>query len=214
MKSISIFSICKGEKMKHMFSFLASFSLFCSVFAGQSEDWIQEYFVPVPNFPKPGINFICYTDVLKDPDAFHRIIQKFADRYQGQDLDAIVGLDARGFIFGAALAYELKLPFVMVRKAGKLPRKTQKIDYHLEYGSASFEIELESLDTGDRVVVVDDVLATGGTADAAATLIESVGATVVEGAFLVELSSLKGRERFNRPVYALTALDDKVVEEL
>ena len=127
--------------------------------------WIKKYLVNIPNFPKPGFNFVCYHDILKDPEAFHRVIQTFAVRYREKELSAIVGLDARGFIFGAALAYELKLPFVMVRKAGKLPRETHKIDYALEFGTATFEIEVDSINKGDRVVVIDDVLATGGTAE-------------------------------------------------
>ncbi len=187
---------------------LASVSFFCTVYAQESTlagdcQELSSFLTPVLNFPKPGINFISYANLLQNPDAFHRAIQKFADRYRDMDLDGIVGLDARGFVFGAALAYELKVPFVMVRKAGKLPRETRKINYALEYGTASFEVEVDSIKKGDQLVVIDDVLATGGTADAAAQLVESLGGEVVEIAFLIEIPFLKGRERLGRAVYSL-----------
>ena len=166
---------------------------------------LSSFLTPVLNFPKPGINFISYSNLLQSPDAFHRVIQKFADRYRDMDLNGIIGLDARGFVFGAALAYELKVPFVMIRKAGKLPRETRKINYALEYGTASFEIEVDSIKKGDQLVIIDDVLATGGTAEAAAQLVESLGGEVVEAAFLIELPFLKGRERLGRAVYSLIA---------
>lgn len=194
---------------KIVLSCLASISLICPVFAestsvGDCQE-LSEYLVSVPDFPKEGINFISYANLLQNPGAFHRTIQKFADRYRHQELNGIVGLDARGFVFGAALAYELKVPFVMVRKAGKLPRAKERIDYSLEYGTASFELEVESIKKGDRVVVIDDLLATGGTADAAIALVERLGGEVVETAFLVELTFLKGRERLSRPAYSLIA---------
>jgi len=187
---------------------LVSVNLFCAVYAQESTpagdcQELSSFLTPVFDFPKPGINFISYANLLERPDAFHRVIQKFADRYRDIDLDGIVGLDARGFVFGAALAYELKVPFVMIRKAGKLPRETRKINYALEYGTASFEIEVDSIKKGDQLVVIDDVLATGGTADAAAQLVESLGGEVVEAAFLIEIPFLKGRERLGRAVYSL-----------
>lgn len=172
-----------------------------------SNQWIEEYIATVPDFPKPGIQFKCYPDLLRDPEAFHRVIKTFAERYRDFDLDAIVGLDSRGFIFGTALAYEMNLPFVMVRKAGKLPRKVEKIDYQLEYGSTSFEIEVDSINQGDRVLIVDDLLATGGTADAAATLVERLGGEVVEVACLIELEGLHGRENLQRPFFSLISIE-------
>lgn len=168
--------------------------------------WIEDYLTPVPDFPEPGIVFQWYAKLLKDPEAFHRVIEAFAERYRDSQLDAIVGLDSRGFVFGSALAYELRVPFVMVRKPGKLPRKVERIDYSLEYGKNSFEIEVDSLSSGDRVLVIDDVLATGGTARAATELVERLGGNVIEAAFLIELPALHGREKVARPVYSLFAI--------
>jgi len=177
--------------------------------AANEEDtrWIESYIATVPDFPKPGIQFKCYPELLKNPEAFTRAIQTFAKRYRSFELDAIVGLDSRGFIFGTALAYEMKLPFVMVRKAGKLPRKTERIDYELEYGKTSFEIEVESLKKGDRVLIVDDLLATGGTANAAGALVERLGASVVEVACLIELEGLHGRKNLRYPFHALVSIE-------
>lgn len=169
--------------------------------------WIQDYLTPVPDFPQPGVQFQWYANLLKDPKAFRSTIQTFANKYKDSDLDAIVGLDSRGFIFGAALAYELEVLFVMIRKPGKLPRTVERIDYSLEYGKTSFEIEVDSLTSGDRVVIIDDVLATGGTARAAKELVERLGGTVVEAAFLIELPFLHGREKVAVPVYSLIAIE-------
>lgn len=172
-----------------------------------NNQWIDNYITTIPDFPKPGIQFKWYPALLKDPIAFHRVIKTFADRYRDYDLNIIVGLDSRGFIFGAALAYEMNLPFVIVRKAGKLPRKVEKIDYDLEYGKASFEIEVDSINQGDRVLIIDDILATGGTAKAAATLIERIGGDVVEVACLIELEGLNGRENLDYPFYSLISIE-------
>ena len=192
---------------KTIFSILATFVLGARLNGSEtSHQWIEEYIATVPDFPKPGIQFKCYPELLKNPAAFHRVIKTFAERYRAFDLDAIVGLDSRGFIFGTALAYEMHLPFVMVRKAGKLPRAVERIDYALEYGKASFEIEVESVQQNDRVLIVDDLLATGGTAKAAAVLIERLGAQVVEAAFLIELEGLHGRENLKIPCYSLVSI--------
>lgn len=191
-----------------IFLFLTAFAFSAHLNATQSSnDWIEEYIATIPDFPKPGIQFKCYPDLLKNPEAFHRVIKTFADRYRDFDLDAIVGLDSRGFIFGTALAYEMHLPFVMVRKGGKLPRKVEKIDYELEYGKTSFEIEVDSLHQGDRVLIVDDLLATGGTAAAAATLVERLGGKVVEVACLIELEGLNGRKNLKYPFYSLVSIE-------
>ena len=176
-----------------MKSFL--FALFLTVHLGATapkHNWIDSYISTVPDFPKPGIQFKCYPDLLKNPEAFHKAIQTFANRYKDSNLTAIVGLDSRGFIFGTAIAYEMNLPFVMVRKAGKLPGKVEKIDYNLEYGKASF---------------VDDLLATGGTAAAASQLVERLGGEVVEVACLIELEGLNGRENLKRPLFSLVAIE-------
>jgi adenine phosphoribosyltransferase len=193
---------------KSAFSFLVTFVLSIHLNATEiSNQWIEKYIATVPDFPKPGIQFKCYPDLLKNPEAFHRVIKTFAHRYRDFDLDAIVGLDSRGFIFGTALAYEMNLPFVMVRKAGKLPRKVEKIDYELEYGKNSFEIEVDSIHQGDRILIIDDLLATGGTAKAAATLIERLGGKVVEIACLIELEGLHGRENLKHPFYSLISIE-------
>jgi adenine phosphoribosyltransferase len=169
--------------------------------------WIQNYLTPVPDFPQPGVQFQWYANLLKDPKAFRAVIQTFAKRYKDSNLDAIAGLDSRGFIFGAAVAYELEVPFVMIRKPGKLPRAVERIDYSLEYGKTSFEIEIDSLNANDRVVIIDDVLATGGTARAAKELVERLGAQVVEAAFLIELPFLDGRKKVAAPVYSLISVE-------
>lgn len=178
-----------------------------SVQVSDDYSWIQDYLTPVADFPKPGVQFQWYANLLKDPKAFRLSIQAFAKRYKDTDLDAIVALDSRGFIFGAPLAYELGIPFVMIRKTGKLPRTVERVDYSLEYGKASFEIEVDSLESGDRVVIIDDVLATGGTALAAKELVERIGGIVVEAAFLIELPFLRGREKVKAPVFSLITMD-------
>ncbi len=193
---------------KAVLSFLATFVLSAHLNATEiSNQWIEEYIETVPDFPKPGIQFKCYPELLKNSAAFHRVIKTFADRYRDFNLDAIVGLDSRGFIFGTALAYEMNLPFVMVRKAGKLPRRVEKIDYELEYGKNSFEIEVASIHQDDRILIVDDLLATGGTARAAATLVERLGGKVVEVACLIELEGLHGRESLKHPFYSLVTIE-------
>ena len=193
--------------MKAVFlSLLSALSLTSGLMATDCA-WILEYIATVSDFPKPGIQFKCYPDLLKNPEAFHRVIRTFADRYRDSELDTIVGLDSRGFIFGTALAYEMNLPFVMVRKAGKLPRKVEKIDYELEYGKTTFEIEVDSIRPGERVLIMDDLLATGGTAKAAATLVERLGGEVVEVACLIELVGLHGRENLKHPFYSLVSIE-------
>jgi adenine phosphoribosyltransferase len=194
---------------RSLFAFLVSLAS-RPLFAGAAadSDWIHEYIATVPDFPKPGIQFKCYPDLLKSPEAFRRAIQQLAQRYRNYRLDAIAGLDSRGFIFGSALAYEMNLPFVMVRKAGKLPRKTERIDYQLEYGTATLEVEVESIRPNDRILIVDDLLATGGTAAAAGALIERLGGEVVEVACLIELEGLNGRENLKYPFFALVSLEN------
>jgi len=147
------------------------------------------------DFPKPGVIFKDITPVLKNPDTFKAAIDLFADRYHGESIDAILGIDARGFIFGAALAYELGLPFVPVRKKGKLPYESIEVFYDLEYGSAALEMHADAIDQGDQVLVIDDLLATGGTAKAVAELVEKLGGVITEFAFMVELGFLPGREK-------------------
>ena len=158
----------------------------------------------VPDFPKPGIQFKDITTLLLHGDAFKEIIDGWKDRYAGQKVDAIVGAEARGFIFGAALAYAMELPFVPVRKPGKLPAETIAESFELEYGTDTLEVHVDALEKGARVVLVDDLLATGGTMEAMCRLVERLGAEVVEIAFVVELPPLKGRDKLaGYPIHVL-----------
>jgi adenine phosphoribosyltransferase len=149
----------------------------------------------VPDFPKAGIQFKDITTLLQHPDAFREVIEQLMARYAGRQVDVIVGVEARGFIFGAALAYAMGLPFVPVRKKGKLPAKTIAESFDLEYGTDTVEIHVDALKPGQHVVILDDLLATGGTVAAVARLVQRLGAEVTEAAFVVELPLLKGREK-------------------
>jgi adenine phosphoribosyltransferase len=149
----------------------------------------------VPDFPKKGILFKDITPILNDPVLFRASIKLFSERCRGKNVDKIVGIDARGFLFGSAVAYELGVGFVPIRKRGKLPYKTQSARYSLEYGEAEMEMHTDAVTVGDRVVLVDDLLATGGTSAAAAMLIRKAGANLLEAQFLIELESLQGRKR-------------------
>jgi adenine phosphoribosyltransferase len=149
----------------------------------------------IPDFPKEGIRFYDITTLLQDARAFHRAIDILASPHVGQPLDYVVGIDARGFILGAALAYKLCKGLVLVRKKGKLPARTRSASYALEYGVDEVEMHHDALPPGSRVLIVDDLLATGGTAAAAVQLVRDSGAHVVECAFLVELESLGGRKK-------------------
>jgi len=149
----------------------------------------------VPDFPKPGIIFKDITTLLSDAKLFKSVIDTFLDANKGRKIDKIVGIDARGFIFGAAVAYQLGVGFIPVRKKGKLPYKTESIGYSLEYGEAVIEMHVDAIAKGEKVVLIDDLLATGGTAAAAAHLIEKMGGELIEAQFLIELEFLNGRER-------------------
>ena len=158
----------------------------------------------VPDFPKPGIQFKDITTLLQNGPAFRHVIDGWKERYEGQEIDAIVGADARGFIFGGALAYAMNLSFVPVRKKGKLPADTFAEDFELEYGSDTLEIHVDAFGQGDRVLLIDNLLATGGTMEAITKLVEKLGGHIVEIAFVVELPPLKGRERIDKyPVHSL-----------
>ena len=151
----------------------------------------------VPDFPKAGIQFKDITPVLADPRLFAGTIDLLADHYKPGSIDAVVGIDARGFIFAAAAAMKLGAGFVPVRKKGKLPFKTHEQDYALEYGSATVAMHIDALKPGARVLLIDDLLATGGTAAAASALVKKLGAQIVEIVFLIELKFLNGREKLN-----------------
>lgn len=148
----------------------------------------------VADFPKAGINFYDVTSVMNDGAVFAEVTKAFHDRYKDQKIDAIVGIDARGFVFGAAVAHSLGLGFIPVRKAGKLPPEVEQVSYTLEYGQGKLEIHRHAIKKGMRVVIVDDLLATGGTAKGSVELIQRLGGTIVECAFVVELTFLPGRQ--------------------
>lgn len=149
----------------------------------------------VPDFPKKGIIFKDITPILSDGPLFRESIDVFLDHCKGQKIDKVVGIDARGFIFGSAVAYELGVGFVPIRKRGKLPFKTEIAKYSLEYGEAEMEMHIDAMTPGEQVILVDDLLATGGTSAAAAALIAKVGGKLIEAVFLIELGFLKGREK-------------------
>jgi adenine phosphoribosyltransferase len=147
----------------------------------------------IPDFPIPGIQFRDITPLLKDKHGFHKAIDLFVDRFKDRNIDYVVGVEARGYIFGAPVAYAIGAGFIPIRKPGKLPHDTLSEEYALEYGTNRLEIHADALGDGDRVVVVDDLLATGGTAAATLRLLERLGAHVEAFAFLVELAALDGR---------------------
>ncbi|MBI5453897.1 MAG: adenine phosphoribosyltransferase [Deltaproteobacteria bacterium] len=158
----------------------------------------------VPDFPKKGILFKDITTLCKEPALFQRMVDLLGHRYVGKRVDLVVGIEARGFIIGAALAYKLGAGIVLVRKPGKLPHKTHKASYTLEYGKDSLEIHQDAIEKGQNVVIADDLLATGGTAGAVANLVKDMGGNIVECAFIVELEELNGREKLNpHPVFSL-----------
>src|SRR6266436_703373 len=159
----------------------------------------------VADFPKKGIVFKDITPVLNDPVLFRASIDLFLERCRGIKFDKIVGIDARGFLFGSTVAYELGVGFVPIRKRGKLPYKTEIAKYSLEYGEAEMEMHIDAMESGEQVVLVDDLLATGGTSAAAAALIEKVGGKLLEAQFLIELEFLHGREKLD-PTPVITLL--------
>lgn len=156
---------------------------------------IEEYVRSIPDFPEPGIIFRDITTVLQDADGFKLAIDSMQDLLKDVDVDVVIGAESRGFILGAPIAYNLGKPFVLVRKKGKLPCETVSMDYDLEYGSATIEMHKDSIKPGQKVVLVDDLIATGGTIEATAKLVEQLGGEVVKIIFLMELAGLKGRER-------------------
>lgn len=156
---------------------------------------IEDYIRSIPDFPKKGIIFRDITTVLQDSDGFQLAIDSMQKELEGLDFDMVLGAESRGFIFGAPLAYNMKKSFVPVRKKGKLPCETIGMEYELEYGTAALEIHKDTIQPGDKVVIVDDLIATGGTIEAITKLVEMLGGEVVKIVFLLELEDLKGRER-------------------
>lgn len=148
----------------------------------------------IPDFPKPGIIFKDITPLVKDPASLRLAVHQLLHPFLGRDITAVAGMEARGFIFGSLVAWELGVPFIPLRKPGKLPYDVQSVSYDLEYGSAALEAHIDAVDKTDKVLLIDDLLATGGTAKASCELIEKLGAQVVACAFVVELDFLAGRE--------------------
>jgi adenine phosphoribosyltransferase len=167
-------------------------------------DYVRSKIRDVPDFPKPGILFKDITPVLADPRAFNLCLDLMAERYDGQPIDAIVGIESRGFIFGAALASRMRKAFVPARKPGKLPAAVHRQEYALEYGSDAIEMHQDAITAGDRVLIVDDLIATGGTARAAVDLVKKLGGELAGATFLIELTFLPGADRLKPvPIYSL-----------
>ena len=151
----------------------------------------------VPDFPKPGIIFKDITPILGNGKLFRAAIEAFLENCRGKEIDKIVGIDARGFLFGSAVAYDLGVGFVPLRKKGRLPYRTESAKYSLEYGEAEMELHVDAIERGEKIVLIDDLLATGGTSASAATLIRKVGGVLFEAQFLIELEFLKGRQKLD-----------------
>jgi adenine phosphoribosyltransferase len=171
-------------------------------------DGLKELIREVPDFPKKGILFYDITTLLKDKLGFARLIDALSEHYIGKEIDLVLGMEARGFIFGPALAYRLNAGFVPVRKPGKLPSEIVKVSYELEYGSNVLEVHKDAIEKDQRVLIVDDLLATGGTAVATAELASGLGAQIAGLAFVVELDFLRGREKLAKyDVFSLLHYD-------
>jgi adenine phosphoribosyltransferase len=169
-----------------------------------TSDQLKKLIREVPDFPKKGILFYDITTLLKDKVGFATLVDRLSEHYVGKDVDLVLGMEARGFIFAPALAYRLGAGFVPVRKVGKLPAETVKFDYALEYGTNSLEMHRDAIQKGQRVLIVDDLLATGGTAEATANLATALGAEIAGLGFVVELDFLHGRDRLKG--YEVTSL--------
>jgi adenine phosphoribosyltransferase len=170
----------------------------------RSADDLRAKIREVPDFPKPGILFYDITTLLKEPDAFREVIDRMAEQVADIPIDLVVGMESRGFIFSAPLAYKLGAGFVPVRKLGKLPAETIEVEYDLEYGTATLEIHRDAIKSGQRVLIVDDLLATGGTVMGTIELVQRLGGEIAGLSFMVELTSLHGRDKLGQfPIHAL-----------
>ena len=156
---------------------------------------VEDYVVSIPDFPEPGIIFRDVTSVIQDAEGLQLAIDEMQKLLEGVEFDVLAGAESRGFVFGMPIAYNMKKPFVLVRKKGKLPRETVEMSYDLEYGSATIEMHKDAIKPGQKVVLVDDLIATGGTIEAAAKLVEQLGGEVVKIIFLMELAGLEGRKK-------------------
>ena len=159
---------------------------------------VEDYVVTIPDFPEKGIMFRDVTSVIQDAEGLQLAIDEMQKLLEGVEFDVLAGAESRGFIFGMPIAYNLKKPFVLVRKKGKLPRETVEMSYELEYGSATIEMHKDAIKPGQKVVLVDDLIATGGTIEAAAKLVEELGGEVVKIIFLMELAGLEGRKKLSK----------------
>jgi adenine phosphoribosyltransferase len=169
---------------------------------------LKEAIRSIPHFPIESVTFRDITTLMQDAEAFQEACNQFYEHYKDQKIDKIAGIDARGFVFGAVLAYRLNVGFIPIRKKGKLPYKTISEKYDLEYGTAEVEIHEDAINKGERVVIVDDLIATGGTVAAAIKLIEKLGGNIIECAFVVELPDLKGREKIkDKKIFTLVEFE-------
>jgi adenine phosphoribosyltransferase len=172
-------------------------------------DSIKSKIRTVPHWPKEGIMFRDITTLLKDPVGFKETIDLLYKRYKNKEIDKVIGIESRGFIFGAPLAYLLGCGFIPVRKPGKLPAECESEEYTLEYGKDKIEIHKDAINQGDRILIVDDLIATAGTADAARKLVKKLGGKIVECAFIVELTDLKGRDKLKgENIYSIVEFED------
>lgn len=170
---------------------------------------LEEYVMSIPDFPEPGIIFRDVTSVLQDADGLNLAINTMNDLVKDVSFDVVAGPESRGFIFGTPIAYINKKPMVLIRKKGKLPRETVEMSYDLEYGQATIEIHKDAIKLGQKVLVVDDLIATGGTTEAMIKLIESLGGEVVGVCVLMELAGLKGRDKLKCPLYSAITYEGK-----
>ena len=170
------------------------------------EEKIKSKIRNIPDFPKKGIIFRDITTLLQDAEGLKIIIDELVKRYSDFEIDVIAGIEARGFIIGAALAYQMGKGFVTIRKAGKLPYKTASFEYELEYGKDTIEIHIDAINEGDKVLIVDDLLATGGTSIAGAKLVEKIGGKIVDLAFIIDLPDVGGRQAIKEAGYTMHAL--------
>ena len=170
-------------------------------------DYLKQKIRTIPDFPKSGILFRDITTLLADPEAFKSVIDLFIEHYRKEQIDLVVGIESRGFIVGAPLALGLGKGFIPVRKAGKLPGPTHGVEYELEYGTDLVEVHKDAIEKGSRVLMVDDLLATGGTMEGSSKLIEKAGGIINGYAFVIELIDLKGRSRLDKPVFSLVSFE-------
>lgn len=170
---------------------------------------LRKYIRNIPDFPKPGIQFKDITTLILVPEAFKYAVDQFVNRYRDMKVDALVGIESRGFIFGAVVAYQLGCPFALARKKGKLPYEKISESFALEYGWDVLEMHIDALKKGQKVVIMDDLLATGGTVSAVKKLVERLGAIPIESAFVIELTPLKGRDALHPlPVFSLIQFEE------